>query len=390
MKGRAPAEWSEIIAEITEFRHQLHANPELSGLERSTTQALLTELAREGLEAISFGENTGVVAHYPGRDRKRAIAIRADLDALPLHEMSGKPWASRKAGIMHACGHDGHASLLLGLGKWLARTQPDYPIDIHLIFQPAEESGQGAPQLIKAGILQSPAKVEAVFGLHGWPELAAGKLAVHDRAVMASVDNFEIVIRGKTAHGAMPHQGLDPIVAAAQLILAAQTLVSRQVPPMQAGVITFGAVEAGKAFNIIPGECRLKGTIRAFDAKVRQGLQAGLEKLTTQLTAALGLNGGLAWIENTPATLNHPPMAALVRQAIVSTLGDESLEGILPSMGGEDFSHFLEAVPGAYFWLGVGNAQGLLHNPRYDFNDEAFLPGLRVLVRLLELYRASL
>jgi amidohydrolase len=381
--------FAPIINEITEFRHGLHAAPELSGDEKTTSRSVRSALEAEGLEVRGFAGHQALVAVFPGRDRSRAIAVRADLDALPLQETSGKPWASRKAGIMHACGHDGHAALLVGLAKYLARHAQPYATDVHLFFQPAEESGQGAPLMIADGVLSGQAKVEAVFGLHGWPELPVGTLAVHDTAVMASVDNFEIGIKGKGAHGAMPHQGLDPVVVAAHLITAAQTLVSRRTPPLSSGVVTFAHIEAGKTYNVIPSECRLKGTVRALDSEVRKNLKQGLEQLTMQLPAAFGLTSSLEWIESTPATTNHPPMSALVKRAIAETLGTGALRSIPPSMGGEDFAYFLEQVPGAYFWLGVGDAQGLLHNPRYDFNDAAFEPALKVLTRLLELYSES-
>lgn len=373
-----------IVAEITELRHRLHAAPELSGDEKDTAAAVAAELRREGFEPRTFAGHQGLVALWPGLNRSKAIAIRADLDALPLQEQSGKPWASRRSGIMHACGHDGHAALLVGFAKWLARQGKAYPYDIALVFQPAEESGQGAPQLIDAGLFSGTPQIEAMFGLHGWPEIPAGTIAVHDRGVMASVDNFDIVLTGRGAHGAMPHQGIDPVVAAAHLITAAQTLVSRRIAPLSAGVITFANIEAGKTYNVIPSQCRMRGTVRALDAEVRRTLREGLENLVAQMALALGVDSAFAWIESTPATVNHPSMAALVRQAARRALGTEALREIPPSMGGEDFSYYLEKVPGAYFWLGVGDAQGLLHNPRYDFNDAAFEPALKVLAALLD------
>lgn len=384
-----PESLHEIVNFITEFRHTLHAAPELSGEEKATSRAVRSALEAEGLEVRGFAGHEALVAVFPGLNRQRAIAVRADMDALPLQETSGKAWASRKPGIMHACGHDGHAALLVGLGKYLARRGQPFPIDVHLFFQPAEESGQGAPFMIADGVLSGGgAPIEAIFGLHGWPELPAGTLAVHDTAVMASVDNFDLTLTGKGAHGAMPQQGLDPVVAAAHLITAAQTLISRKTSPLAAGVITFGSIEAGKTYNVIPSECRLKGTLRALDAEVRKSLRQGLEHLAAQLPPAFGLTATLKWIEGTPATTNHPEMAGLVRQAITDTLGAKALRTMPPSMGGEDFAYFLEKVPGAYFWLGVGDGQGLLHNPKFDFNDEVFEPALKVLVRLLELYSA--
>jgi len=377
---------SEIIAEITAFRRRLHQEPELSGQEKDTSAALVSELEREGFAPRTFIDHRAVVALWPGKDRSRALALRADMDALPLQEQSGMPWTSQRPGIMHACGHDGHASLMLGVAKSLARRGKAYPCDIALLFQPAEENGQGAPALIKDGFLEGPPRIEALFGLHGWPELPVGKLAVHDTSVMASVDNFDIVLHGKGGHGAMPHQGFDPITAAAHFITAAQTLISRRLSPLHAGVLTFGSIKGGKAHNVIPSECQLKGTIRAMTPETRQMLKDGLQNLVLDFPPAFGCKGALTWVESTPATLNNPAMAALVKSAVTQALGNEALEEIPPSMGGEDFSYFLEKVPGAYFWLGVGDGQGLLHNPRYDFNDAAFAPGLRVFETLIERY----
>jgi amidohydrolase len=252
-----------------------------------------------------------------------------------------------------------------------------------LLFQPAEENGEGAKGLIDDGALDDP-KALAVFGLHGWPDLESGFVAVHRHAVMASVDNFEIRIQGKGGHGAMPHQTRDPIITAAQLITAAQSLVSRRTAPLDSSVITFGRIQGGKTHNVIPASCSLWGTIRTLDAEVRQNMRDQLETLCRNLGEAFETPIALDWQETCPATVNDPAMADLARTAAEKALGPDAIRDIPPSMGGEDFSYFLERYPGAYFWLGLGKGQGPLHNPRFDFNDESLETGIKVFLSVLE------
>jgi hippurate hydrolase len=378
-----PAVDAGLVRDCVAFRRALHAEPELSGQEHGTRDRVAAELRAAGLEVREYPGTTALSALWPGRDRTRAVAFRADMDALPLEETSGLPWASKSGKAMHACGHDGHTAILLGLAKHLARAGKPYAADVLFLFQPAEEAGNGAKRMVLDGALDSP-KAEAVFGLHGWPDLPFGTIGVHSGAVMASVDNFEIVVMGRGGHGAQPHNTRDPIFAAAQLISAAQSLVSRSSDPADATVVTFGQIQAGRTFNVIPEECLLRGTVRAHGAASRARLREGLESLATNLCRGLGLEARLTWVEGCPATLNDPAMAVLARRAAQRAFGEAAVIEPRPSMAAEDFPFFLEKAPGAYLWLGLGDRQGPLHNPRFDFNDEAIGIGIGLFLAILE------
>jgi hippurate hydrolase len=372
-----------IIEECVALRHLIHQSPELSGQEFQTRDLIVRELRSAGLEVVTFPDSTGVVGLWPGRDRSRSIALRADMDALPMQETSAVPWASHSGHAMHACGHDGHSSILLGVAKHLGLTKKHYAVDIKLLFQPAEESGNGARQMVIDGVLDNPS-VMAVFGMHGWPDLPLGKIGVHGGAVMASVDNFEITVLGRGGHGAQPHHALDPIFGAAQLIVAAQSLVSRSTDPIEASVLTFGHIQGGRTYNVIPEDCLLRGTLRTHSEELRIKLKTGLESLTQSLCQGLGLDAHLTWVEGCPATVNDSAMAALAKRAIVGSLGEAHCVEPKPSMAGEDFPFFMEKIPGAYLWLGLGQDQGALHNPRFDFNDKALAIGMRVFLSILD------
>jgi hippurate hydrolase len=379
----APALDPGLIRECVAFRRAVHADPELSGQEYRTRDRVAAELRAAGLETREFPGSAALAALWPGRDRSRAIAFRADTDALPLAETSGLPWAARSGQAMHACGHDGHTAILLGLAKHLARAGKAYATDVLFLFQPAEEAGNGAKQMALAGALENP-KAESVFGLHGWPDLPLGTIGVHAGAVMASVDNFEITVRGRGGHGAQPHLTRDPVHAAAQLVTAAQSLVSRSLDPLDAAVVTFASVQAGRAYNVIPEECLLKGTVRAHAPAVRSRLRAGLEALADGLCRGLGLGAEVRWVEGCPALINDAASAALARRAAVKAFGAAAVVEPRPSMAAEDFPFLLEKAPGAYLWLGLGDKQGSLHNPRFDFNDEALEIGIRLFLAILE------
>jgi amidohydrolase len=375
-----------IVRHCVDLRHKLHGAPELSGREFATRDLIVAELRQGGWQVRVHENCPGVTAWRPGKKRGRCIALRADMDALPLKETSGLPWASKNPEAMHACGHDGHSALLLGVARHLAAVEP--PCDVKLLFQPAEESGDGARSMIAEGALLDP-KVEAVFGLHGWPDLPLGKIAVHGGAVMASVDNFEITVLGKGGHGAQPQHTLDPIHAAAQLVVAAQSLISRSIDPMESAVLTVGHIQGGHTYNVIPEECLLRGTFRAHHPAVREKLKTGLDRLRADLCRGLGLDSRVTWDENCPATINDPAMAALARRAVKRALGAGHCLEPKPSMAGEDFSFFLEKVPGAYVWLGLGDANGPLHNPRFDFNDAALGDGIAFFLSLVEEWAAG-
>ena len=378
----------EIVGESVEIRRRIHRVPELSGQEFRTRDLVLGELQSLGFEVRTFPGSAGVAALWPGRDRSRCLAFRADMDALPLEETSGLPWASESRQAMHACGHDGHTSILLGFAKHLARSGTVHSVDVKLLFQPSEESGNGARQMVLEGALEAPA-TRAVFALHGWPDLPVGRAGVHRGAVMASVDNFELMVLGRGGHGAQPHQARDPIFAAAQLVSAAQSLISRSADPLASAVLTFGHIQAGRTYNVIPEECRLLGTLRSHAPAVRESLKSGLDALRLNLCRGLGMESRLTWVEGCPATLNDGDMADVVRRAALRELGAGNCVEPAPSMAGEDFSFFLEKVPGAYFWLGLGDGRGSLHNPRFDFNDEALETGIRLFAAILEEWSAG-
>lgn len=378
-----------IVKECVEIRRRIHGEPELSGQEWKTRDLVAAELAAAGFEPRLFDPSPAVSALWKGRPGARGVvALRADMDALPLLEASGLPYASRREGSMHACGHDGHTGILLGVAKHLAAAGHVLPVDVLLLFQPAEESGNGARRMIDDGALEGH-DVRAVFGLHGWPDLPLGKVGVHGGPVMASADNFEVVVRGRGGHGAQPHHTLDPIQAAAQLVTALQSLVSRTVDPLESAVITVGHIQAGFTYNVIPEECVLKGTLRTHDETLRRALKERVDALRKGLLGGLGLDSRIAWVEGCPATVNHPAMADLARKAVARALGPDACVEPRPTMAGEDFSFFLERAPGAYLWLGLGGERGPLHNPRFDFNDEALGTGMKVFLEILEGFSGS-
>ncbi len=378
----------ELIDACRAIRQKLHSRPELSGQEIETAALVRAELGAIGFEIQEGMSGTAVVALWPGLDRTRSLALRADMDALPLQEQSGLAWASERDKVMHACGHDGHTSVLLGLAKYLAYRKQPYPIDIKLIFQPAEETGLGARQLIADGAMEKP-KVEAIFGLHGWPSLPLGLIGTRPGPIMASVDNFQLRVKGKGGHGAQPHLTLDPVVAAAQFITLCQSLISRGVDPRQSAVLTFGQIAAGSTYNVIPATCELKGTVRTLDPDVRRNLLESLDRLRQGFFGSLGMESVLTWIEACPATINDSDMAALVQRAAVAELGEQGFRADEPSMASEDFSFFLEKTRGAYFWLGLGDVAGSLHSPGFDFNDKALEYGVRIFRAIIDTYFAE-
>lgn len=379
--------FTALAAASRETRHRLHQHPELSGAEFATRDTLVAELSALGFDPRISDAHAGVVALWPAAEGGAGpcLALRADMDALPLREESGVPWASRREGVMHACGHDGHMAVLLGVARWLSQSGRRFPGPVKLVFQPAEESGLGAPAMIKDAVLKDP-EVAAIFALHGWPELPPGALAIPDRAIMAAVDNFDITLTGQGGHGAMPHLARDPVVAAAALVTAAQTLVSRRASPLDAAVLTFGHVAAGRTYNVIPESALLRGTLRTLDPALRDVLRADFEALLAHTARAHGIASRIEWVEACPATLNDPAMAALAREGVRAALGDDCVRDVPPSMGGEDFAYFLQEKPGAYFWLGLGMERGGLHNPRFDFNDEAIATGIAAFAGIVERY----
>lgn len=352
-----------------EWRHHLHANPETAFEEHETSAFIARELRAMGLEVHTGIAGTGVVAllrNGPGR----IIGLRADIDALDVEELTGLAYASTKAGKMHACGHDGHTTMLLGAARHMSQNPPG-PGTVVFIFQPAEENEGGAREMIRDGLFER-FPVDLVFALHNWPGLAEGSFAVHDGPVMASMDNFVLRLVGKGAHGAMPHQGIDPITISAQIQMAWQTIVSRAVDPTDAAVISITQIHAGDTLNVIPESIVLKGTVRSFRPETRDFLEAEMAHRARHVAEAFHAETEFAFERRYPSTINDTVGARLAESAAREIVGADAVQsGLAPSMASEDFSFMLEQVPGAYVWIGNGPSDNgrNLHSPHYQFND---------------------
>ena len=373
-----------FLAELTTQRRDIHAHPELAFNENRTADLVAAELERYGLEVHRGIAKTGVVGVLRAGTSQRMIGLRADMDALPLAEMNEFPHHSRYQGKMHACGHDGHTAILLGAARYLAGN-PDFDGIAVFIFQPAEESEGGAAVMIEEGLFER-FPVESVYGLHNWPGIPVGEIAVMPGPVMAGTCAFEIFVRGHGCHAAMPHQGVDSIVAGAQLVQAMQTVVSRTLHPCDAAVVSVTQFHAGEAWNIIPEEVVQRGTIRSFKPEVQQTVERAIERLCSGIAAANGAQISVTFDHRYPPTVNSVNETNFCRNVAGSVFGSERvLTDILPSMGAEDFAYMLREKPGCYVWLGNGPGTGgcTLHNPHYDFNDELLTLGVSYWVQLV-------
>ncbi len=362
---------------LTAIRRDIHAHPELAFAEHRTAELVARQLEALGIETHCGIGGTGVVGVVRGRRGLRAIGLRADMDALPITERNEFAHKSTIPGCMHACGHDGHTTMLLGAAEaWAARR--DFDGTVYLIFQPAEEGEGGAPAMIADGLFER-FPMEAVFGMHNWPGMEAGTFAIHSGPVMASADRFDIRFTGVGAHAAMPHLGVDPVVAGAAFVQAAQTLVSRVLDPIDAGVVSVTQFHAGEAYNVIPDRAELCGTVRTFSAEVRDRLERGLRQVAEGIAQSHGVEVDFQFRRGYPPTVNTAAEAALCAEAarVVAGAGRVFTDR-RPSMGAEDFAYFLEEKPGAYVWIGNGPGEGgcMLHNPNYDFNDEVLPAGV--------------
>lgn len=374
-----------FLAELTAQRRDIHAHPELAFDEYRTADLVAGELTRYGLDVHRGIARTGVVGVLKAGAAPRMIGLRADMDALPVAEQNEFPHHSKHPGKMHACGHDGHTAMLLGAARYLA-AHPDFDGTAVFIFQPAEESEGGAAVMIEDGLFER-FPVDAVFGLHNWPGIPVGEMAVLPGPVMAGTCTFEISVRGHGCHAAMPHQGVDAIVAGAQLVQALQTVVSRNLHPCESAVVSVTQFHAGEAWNVIPEEVVLRGTIRSFKAEVQELVERAIERLCNGVAAANGAQIGVRFDRRYPPTVNSPAEARFCQEVAKAVLGEERvLTDALPSMGAEDFAYMLREKPGCYVWLGNGPGTGgcTLHNPHYDFNDELLNFGVNYWVRLVQ------
>lgn len=359
------------LDELTEFRRDLHRNPEvLYDLER-TAARVAEALRAAGVDEVVTGiGRTGVVGVIRGRSdtRGRVIGLRADMDALPITEETGAPWASTKPGMMHACGHDGHTTMLLGAARHLAESRA-FDGTVVVIFQPAEEGGAGAKAMIDDGLFER-FPVQEIYGLHNWPGLPVGHFAIRSGPIMASLDEIRIRVDGIGGHAAFPHSTVDPVTVTAALIQAVQTIVSRNVDPLKSAVVSITTIHGGDAFNIIPSTMTLTGTVRTLEEGVRDLVEKRLRKAVAGIADAFEAKAELDYIRNYPVTVNHPEQVEKAVRAAVEVSGAANVTtDIPPSMVGEDFAFMLGVVPGAFIFAGNGPSAGL-HSPKYDFNDE--------------------
>ena len=363
--------------ELREIRHQIHENPEL-GLQEFKTSAWVAEKLRQwGYEVEQGLATTGVVATLKVGDGEKSIGLRADMDALPIYENSGKPWASKHPGLMHACGHDGHTTILLGAARYFAETRR-FNGTLRLIFQPAEEMINGGEIMVKEGLFDR-FPCDVIFGMHNMPGLPVGKFFFQPGALMASMDQFHITVRGCGGHGAIPHKAIDPVLVAAHITTALQSIVSRNVDPLEAAVITVGSIVAGEAANVIPDSAEMKISVRSLSRDTRQLLLTRIPALAQAQAASFGATAEVTHVNGTPVLVNDEEMARFAWQVACKTFGEDRAEfGIKPLMGSEDFSFMLEAQPkGGFLLFGngdVGEGSCMVHNPGYDFNDASLVP----------------
>ena len=385
---------------LVALRRDLHAHPELGFEEQRTSDIVAERLAAFGVPTHRGLARTGVVGIVHGRDggaNGRAVGLRADMDALPVHEQNSFAHKSQHTGIMHACGHDGHTAMLLAAAQELARTRA-FNGTVYLIFQPAEEGRGGAQEMLQEGLFER-FPMEAVFGMHNWPGLPAGSFAASAGPVMASANTFKIVIHGRGAHAAMPQLGVDPVLVACQTVIALQTIISRNLKPIEAAVLSVTMLHAGEATNVIPDACTIEGTVRSFSVAALDLIEPRLHAIATHTAAAFGASCEVEFLRRAPPVVNSAFEAHFAAEVLRTLVGPAKVLVQEPSMPSEDFAFMLQAMPGAYVFIGngegahrhSGHGMGpcMLHNPSYDFNDALIPLGATYWVRLAEAWLAA-
>ena len=385
----------ELHSEMTAWRHELHAHPQTAFEETFASEFIASKLQAWGIETHRGLAKTGVVGVVRGRSAGgspasnnatlKTIGLRADIDALDIQEQNDLPYRSRFAGKMHACGHDGHTAMLLGAAKYLAETR-NFTGSVCLIFQPAEENEGGGRVMVEEGLFdQFPC--DAVFGMHNWPGIPVGQFGVCSGPIMAAFDVFEITVHGQGTHAAMPHLGVDPIVEAAQIVTALQTIASRNVNPLDQVVLSITQIHGGDTWNVIPTEVKLRGTVRTFRQAVQDMVEANMLHIINGIAASFGGSAELRYERRYPATINTAQETEWATATAVEIAGEDRVDtNVAPCMGSEDFAFLLQKRPGCYLWAGNGPADNgrVLHNPRYDFNDELLPIGATYWARLAE------
>ena len=387
----------EKASELAAVRRDLHAHPELAFAEERTSEIIARRLERLGIPIIRGLGKTGIVGIVRNGTSSRAVGLRADIDALPMTEVNTFAHASRNPGRMHACGHDGHTTMLLAAAEYLAQHRV-FDGTVYLVFQPAEEGLGGARVMIEDGLFER-CPMEAIFGIHNWPGLEVGQFAVCDGPTFASANRFQISIRGKGGHAAMPHNAIDPVPVACQMVQAFQTILTRNLHPLDSGVITVAQIHAGEAHNVIPDHCELDGTVRAFRPEVLDQIERRMRQISESICAAFDARCDFNFIRQYPATINHEHETAFVRRVLGGLVGERNVKLFQPTLAAEDFSFFLREKPGCYFVIGNGDGAHrdaghglgpcLLHNPSYDFNDALIPLGATMWVRLAEAWLSA-
>ncbi len=375
------------MPELVAMRHDLHAHPELGLSEFRTSNLLAEELEKLGYTVTRGLATTGLVATLKNGTSPRSVGIRADMDALPILEETGLDYASKTPGLMHACGHDGHTTMLMGAARMIAGRR-NFDGTVHLIFQPAEENFGGGKIMIEDGLFEK-CPCDAVFALHNEPGLPFGQFAFRDGPIMAACDECTITVHGRGGHGAEPQETLDPIIAGASIVMALQSIISRNLHPMDPAVITVGAFHSGSACNIIPERAELVIGIRSFDDKVRDGLEARITQIARSQAESYGMSATVNYVRSYDATINHPEETAFARDLAVRFAGRENVVDLArPYMGSEDFAYLLKERPGTYFFLGAGVSgdEKPLHHPAFNFNDDLLPIGAAFWTELAEEY----
>ncbi|MDE2428112.1 MAG: amidohydrolase [Burkholderiales bacterium] len=382
-------------ADIQQIRRDIHAHPELCFEEHRTSEIVAQKLQEWGIPVVRGLGGTGVVGIIKHGDSPRAIGLRADMDALPMQEINTFAHTSQHAGKMHACGHDGHTAMLLGAAHYLSQHR-DFDGTVYVIFQPAEEGGGGARRMIEDGLFEKY-PMEAVFGMHNWPGVAVGTFGVTAGPMMASSNEFEVIVKGKGAHAAQPHKGIDPIIAAIQIAQSWQTIVSRNANPLESAVLSVTQIHSGSATNVIPDDATLIGTVRTFSTEMLDMVERRMRTIAEHTAAAFDAEVDFRFKRNYPPLINHAKETAFATEVMRAVVGHDKVEAqVEPTMGAEDFAFMLQAKPGCYVFIGNGEGEhrdighGLgpcnLHNPSYDFNDDLLPIGATYWVRLAESY----
>lgn len=380
----------DIIQQLAEQavsdRRYLHQYPELSWKEFETSKFIQKRLDEIGIENLNY-EPPSVIGFLKGTIGSKTIALRADIDALPLKEEGDQSYISKNHGVTHACGHDGHVAILLAVAKWMYENRNEIEPNVMFIFQTSEEMiPSGAEYLVEKGVID---QVDAVFGIHLWQGMEKGKIGLTHGPMMASTDDFEITIEGSGGHGSMPHETVDPIYIASHIIQGLQSIVSRKTNPVQSKVITVGHIESGSIYNIIPSSAKLRGTVRGFNVETVKLIRSKMQQITEGICDSFDAKGELNYITGTPPLINNPKQSRFVEKVIRESFGEEAFELIDPVMGGEDFSHYLFKKPGAFIFVGMGGEKSAYphHHPRFDIDEDVFSSGIELFINIVRNFR---